>query len=56
MINHLINYSRGILLEIIELLYEQLHKGSENKVQDIQEKGGLELYVKSRNKEKNKTL
>lgn len=42
--------------EIIELLYEQMHKGSENKVKDIQEKGGLELYVKGRKREKNKTL
>ena len=42
--------------EILELLYEQMHKGSENKVKDIQEKGGLELYVKGRKREKNKTL
>ena len=31
--------------EIIELIYEQLHKGSSNKAMDIIEKGGLELYV-----------
>ena len=57
---HLIDIKIGTRLltdtEIIELLYEQLHKGSENKVQDIQEKGGLELYVRARNKEKNKAL
>ena len=43
-------------VEIIELVYEQLHKGSENKVQDIEEKGGFELYVKGRNKEKNQAI
>ena len=57
---HLLDIKIGTRLltdtEIIELLYEQLHKGSENKVQDIQEKGGLELYVKAKNKEEDKTL
>ena len=57
---HLLDIKIGTRLltdtEIIELLYEQLHKGSSNKVQDIQEKGGLELYVKAKNKEKDKTL
>lgn len=57
---HLIDIKVGTRLlsdtEIIELLYEQLHKGSVNKVQDIQEKGGFELYVKAKKRAKNKTL
>jgi hypothetical protein len=32
-------------IEIIELIYEQLHKGNPNRVRNIQEQGGLELYV-----------
>ena len=34
--------------EIMELIYEQLHKGNKNKVVNIIEKGGLELYVKTK--------
>lgn len=37
-------------IEILELIYEQLHKGSKNKIRDIQERGGLELYVTSKKK------
>lgn len=46
---HLLNIkvSTRILtdIEIVELIYEQLHKGNINKVSDIQQEGGLELYV-----------
>ena len=46
---HLMNIKVNVRLlsneEIIELIYEQLHKGSSNKAMDIIEKGGLELYV-----------
>lgn len=46
---HLMNIKVNVRLlsdeEIIELIYEQLHKGSNNKAMDIIEKGGLELYV-----------
>lgn len=57
---HLINtkVSTRLLtdIEILELIYEQLHKGSKNKVKDIQEKGGLELYVTSKKREKDKAV
>lgn len=43
-------------IEIIELIYEQLHKGSENRVKDIQEKGGLELYVTEKKRKKDKAF
>lgn len=42
--------------EILELIYEQLHKGNKNKVSDIEEKGGLDLYVTSKKRKKAKTL
>lgn len=46
---HLINIKIGTRLvndiEILELIYKQLHKGSKNKVVDIVDKGGLDLYV-----------
>lgn len=46
---HLMNIKVNVRLlsneEITELIYEQLHKGSSNKVMEIIEKGGLELYV-----------
>ena len=46
---HLMNIKVNVRLlsdeEIIELIYEQLHKENSNKVKEIIEKGGLELYV-----------
>ena len=39
--------------EIVELIYEQLHKGNINKVSDIEKEGGLELYVTSKNRKEN---
>ena len=49
---HLLNIKVSTRLlnnkEILELIYEQLHKGNKNKVSDIEEKGGLELYVTSK--------
>lgn len=57
---HLINIKVSTRLlneiEILELIYEQLHKGSQNKVKDIQEKGGLELYVTNKKRKKVKTI
>lgn len=57
---HLINIkvSSRLLtdIEILELIYEQLHKGSKNKVEDIQEKGGLDLYVTAKKRKKVKTI
>ena len=57
---HLINIKVSTRLlnddEILELIYKQLHKGSKNKIKEIQEKGGLELYVKAKKREKNKTI
>ncbi len=49
---HLLNIKIGTKLlndiEITELIYEQLHKGSKNKIEDIKDKGGFELYVTSK--------
>ncbi len=46
---HLLNIKVSTRLlsdkEIVELIYEQLHKENKNKVSDIEQKGGLELYV-----------
>jgi hypothetical protein len=46
---HLLNIKVSTRLlsdrEIVELIYEQLHKGNQNKVTDIEQNGGLELYV-----------
>ena len=57
---HLLNIKISTRLlkdkEIVELIYEQLHKGNKNKVADIEVKGGLELYVTSKSREKTKTL
>ena len=57
---HLLNLKISTRLlkdkEIVELIYEQLHKGNKNKVADIEEKGGFELYVTSKSREKTKTL
>lgn len=39
-------------MEILELVYSQLHKGSRNKLSKMKEKGGLELYVTSKEKAK----
>ena len=38
--------------EIVELIYEQLHKGNKNKVADIEQKGGFELYVTDKTRKK----
>jgi len=57
---HLLNIKVSTRLlndrEILELIYEQLHKGNKNKVSDIEEKGGLDLYVTSKKRKKAKTL
>ena len=39
--------------EIVELIYEQLHKGNKNKVTDIEQEGGFALYVTGNNRKKN---
>jgi len=38
--------------EIVELIYEQLHKGNKNKVTDIEQEGGFSLYVTSKERKK----
>lgn len=57
---HLMNIKIGTRLltdaEILELIYEQSHKGSINKISDMQEKGGLELYVTASKRKKVKTI
>lgn len=57
---HLLNIKVSTRLlnnkEILELIYEQLHKGNKNKVSDIEEKGGLDLYVTGKKRKKAKTL
>lgn len=57
---HLVNIkvSSRVLtdIEILELIYEQLHKGSKNKVEEIQDKGGLDLYVTAKKRKKVKTI
>lgn len=57
---HLLNIKVSTRLlnnkEILELIYEQLHKGNKNKVSEIEEKGGLDLYVTSKKRKKAKTL
>ena len=57
---HLLNIKVSTRLlnnkEILELIYEQLHKGNKNKVSDIEEKGGLDLYVTNKKGKKAKTL
>ena len=40
-------------MEIVELIYEQLHKGNKNTVSEIEQKGGFELYVTGKNRKKN---
>ena len=42
--------------EITELIYEQLHKGNNNKVAEIEQKGGFELYVTGKERNKNQAL
>ena len=57
---HLLNIKISTRLlndkEIVQLIYEQLHKDNKNKVADIEEKGGFGLYVTSKSREKTKTL
>ena len=57
---HLLNIKVSTRLlnnkEILELIYEQLHKGNKNKVSDIEEKEDLDLYVTSKKRKKAKTL
>ena len=56
---HLLNIKVSTRLlsdkEIVELIYEQLHKENKNKVSDIEQKGGLELYVTGIDRRKDKT-
>ena len=53
---HLLNIKVSTRLltdkEIVELIYEQLHKGNNNKIADIEEKGGFDLYVTSKRNKK----
>lgn len=53
---HLLNIKVSTRLlndrEIVELIYEQLHKGNKNKVADIKQKGGFELYVTDKTRKK----
>ena len=53
---HLLNIKVSTRLlndrEIVELIYEQLHKGNKNKVADIEQKGGFELYVTDKTRKK----
>ena len=53
---HLLNIKVSTRLlnnkEIVELIYEQLHKGNKNKVSEIEMEGGLELYVNGKNRTK----
>ena len=53
---HLLNIKISTRLlnnkEIVELIYEQLHKGNKNKVSEIEMEGGLELYVNGKNRTK----
>ena len=57
---HLLNIKVGTRLltefEIVKLIYEQLHKGNKNKVEEIQEKGGFDLYVTSKDRKKNQPI
>jgi len=43
-------------MEIMELIYEQQHKGSNNKIAEMIEKGGLDLYVTSKKGKKIKNV
>lgn len=38
-------------MEIVELIYEQLHKGNKNNVIGVEQEGGLELYVTGKKRE-----
>jgi len=38
--------------EIVELIYEQLHKGNKKKVNEIEQEGGFSLYVTSKERKK----
>ena len=42
--------------EIAELIYEQFHKENKNKVSEIEQKGGLALYVSTKKREESQTL
>ncbi len=54
---HLLNIKVSTRLlndkEIVELIYEQLHKGNKNKVTEIGQKGGLALYVTGKERKEN---
>lgn len=56
---HLLNIKVSTRLlndrEIVELIYEQLHKGNNNKVTvtEIEQKGGLDLYVTAKERKEN---
>ena len=42
--------------EIAELIYEQLHKENKNKISELEQKGGLELYVTGKEGKENKAV
>lgn len=54
---HLLNIKVSTRLlndrEIVELIYEQLHKGNNNKVTEIKQRGGLDLYVTAKEENEN---
>lgn len=54
---HLLNIKVSTRLlsdrEIVELIYEQLHKENKNKVAEIEQEGGFELYVTGKERKKN---
>ena len=54
---HLLNIKVSTRLlndkEIVELIYEQLHKGNKNKVEETEQKGGFELYVTGEKRKEN---
>jgi len=53
---HLLNIKVSTRLltdkEIVELIYEQLHKGNKNKVTEIEQEGGFALYVTGKDRKK----
>lgn len=57
---HLLNIKVSTRLlndkEIVELIYEQLHKRNNNKVAEIEQKGGFDLYVTGKERKENQTL
>ena len=57
---HFSNIKIGIRIlgksEVEQLIYDQLHKGSKTKVDEIIKRGGLELYATQEKREENQTI